>query len=215
MDKRNQTVRISFLLWVFLACLLMRVGCAYGHKLKLFAMTEGKTISGYTYFSGGARPRNLTVSILASSGQKLGEIKTNDKGEFTFAAKYRCDHFLTVESGDGHCARFLIKADELPGDLPSLGNVTPKAAEGPAESPTEETACEDAWPVEMEKVIARALSKQLRPLREQLGRLEEGIRFRDVLGGIGYILGIAGLACYFLARRRAEKNRASAPSPQR
>ncbi|MCV2219504.1 hypothetical protein [Thauera sp. Sel9] len=43
----------------------------------------------------------------------------------------------------------------------------------------------------------------LRLLREDIARLEQRIRLQDILGGIGYILGLAGLSAWFMARRRA------------
>ncbi|WP_114648939.1 carboxypeptidase regulatory-like domain-containing protein [Pseudothauera hydrothermalis] len=42
----------------------------------------------------------------------------------------------------------------------------------------------------------------LRLLREDLSRLEHRIQLRDVLGGLGYIVGLFGLAAWFMARRR-------------
>ena len=51
-------------------------------------------------------------------------------------------------------------------------------------------------------------------LAEQLDRLEDTIRLRDVFGGIGYILGITGIMFYFLGRRKADNNKGSAGSPE-
>lgn len=42
----------------------------------------------------------------------------------------------------------------------------------------------------------------LRLLREDISRLESRIRLQDVIGGIGYIVGIAGIAAWLAARRR-------------
>ena len=46
------------------------------------------------------------------------------------------------------------------------------------------------------------LSKQIRVLRRQIRESDERLRFRDILGGIGFILGLAGVAFYMKARRR-------------
>lgn len=42
----------------------------------------------------------------------------------------------------------------------------------------------------------------VRLLREDIARLEARIRLQDILGGLGYILGLAGLSAWFMARRR-------------
>ena len=47
-----------------------------------------------------------------------------------------------------------------------------------------------------------AVIRQIALLREQLEEQEHKRRLRDVLGGIGYIFGVAGVAFYFLGRRR-------------
>jgi nickel transport protein len=51
----------------------------------------------------------------------------------------------------------------------------------------------------------QALGRQIRGLREQMEGYEEKTRFRDVLGGIGYIVGVAGIAFYFLGRRQQRR----------
>ncbi|NMG65080.1 carboxypeptidase regulatory-like domain-containing protein [Azoarcus indigens] len=47
-----------------------------------------------------------------------------------------------------------------------------------------------------------ATAEALRLVREDIARLEQQIRLRDIIGGIGYIVGIAGIAAWFAARRR-------------
>ena len=53
----------------------------------------------------------------------------------------------------------------------------------------------------IEAIIEAAVARHVGPLRQQIAAYEDKIRWHDVLGGIGYIVGMTGLACYFLARR--------------
>ena len=48
------------------------------------------------------------------------------------------------------------------------------------------------------------LTAELAALRRELRQYEQRIRLRDVLGGIGYIVGMAGVAFYFLGVRRRQ-----------
>lgn len=48
-----------------------------------------------------------------------------------------------------------------------------------------------------------AIERQVIELRREVDRHEQRTRLRDILGGIGYILGLAGVASYVAARRRA------------
>ena len=95
---------------------------AEAHKVKLFAMSEGKTISGYVYFSGGERARNVKVVATDPGGAMLAESTTDEKGEFTLPVTARCDYHLVADLGDGHAASYLIGGKDLPPDLPPCGN---------------------------------------------------------------------------------------------
>ena len=50
-------------------------------------------------------------------------------------------------------------------------------------------------------MIERAVARQIGPVREQLVSYEDKVRWRDVLGGLGYILGITGLALWLRSGR--------------
>ena len=55
-------------------------------------------------------------------------------------------------------------------------------------------------------MIAKAVQRQVRPLRKELTAYREKKNLQDILGGIGYICGIFGLAFFYYARRsRREK----------
>jgi nickel transport protein len=50
-------------------------------------------------------------------------------------------------------------------------------------------------------MIERAVARQVRPLREELMAAQDQARLHDILGGIGYILGLTGIALWWRARR--------------
>ena len=50
-------------------------------------------------------------------------------------------------------------------------------------------------------MIDRTVARHVGPLREQLDAFQDAIRFRDILGGLGWIIGVTGIACYLIARR--------------
>jgi nickel transport protein len=55
----------------------------------------------------------------------------------------------------------------------------------------------------LEEVVNRALARQLAPITEMLTEMTiHKTTLPDVLGGIGYILGIFGLWAYFLSKRK-------------
>ncbi len=165
------------------------------HKLNVFATVEGDAILGECYSSGGGRPEGILVRFLDASGSELGRTHTDAEGRFRFEPKRRTDHIILVETTDGHRAEFVVPADELAPDLAQTD--TPQA--GAAEGSETETG---PLPPDIEKTISEAVSRELRPLRRQLDRLENTVRFRDIVGGIGYIFGLAGVALYFSSRSK-------------
>jgi nickel transport protein len=100
---------------------------------------------------------------------------------------------------DGHVARFEIPASRLPDSL-QAGSVPAAAPEDigtNARTPAPAPDTEIGVP-EMETAMAR----QLLPLSEQIEALQFSIRLHDILGGVGYVVGIFGLFAFMKARSR-------------
>ena len=193
-----------------IALLMFDAGAALAHRLNLFAYAEDATIVGSAYFSGGGAPAGAAVTAYGPDGAVLGQTTTDREGAFTLDATVRTDHRITVETADGHAAEFLVTAAELPARLPPGEAVAPADAAAPTAEPPEPVAAVDAAidDAALEAMISRAVQQQVRPLRQQLAAYSEEIRLRDIIGGIGYILGIFGLAAYAMAlRRRAAPGR--------
>lgn len=170
------------------------------HKIKVFATVEGDKISGYAYLGGGARVKNAAVRILAADDTVLKETVTDTAGAFRFQAKSPVDHRIIVDAGGGHVAEFTVKAAELAELAPS--DTTSPAITVADEAYSHSEIDNRLSTTQLQAVVDKAVARQLRPLREQLDAYQAEVRWRDVLGGIGYIIGIAGIAFYFLGRRQ-------------
>ena len=192
MPERERTrLTLRVVSWIGAALLLGAPAPAHSHNARLFATAEGSVITGYAYASSGERLSSVTVHVEDPKGQHLGETRTAVDGAFRFDASRQCDHLLVLDPADGHGAQFRIKAADLVFPPAPADRASEPA---PSVGPTHEADLQDA--------VSAAVARQLRPLREQLDRLENRIRFRDVLGGVGYLVGVAGLAFYFLGVRR-------------
>ncbi len=199
------------LLLLVLLTSLLSADRAFAHKTHVFAYVQGKAIQGEVYFSGGSPAREATVAMFDPSGKKLGEATTDEKGEFSYQPRVRCDHRVVFDSGDGHAAEYTVAGGELPADLPTPANPAPQAetTEKPDadESPVElVTQSPEPNEKELHATIEAAVARQIIPLRKQLDRYEQKTRLRDILGGIGYILGLMGLTYYLLSRRNQKSD---------
>jgi nickel transport protein len=184
-------------------------GSVSAHTLYVFAHAEGKVIQGKAYFRGQVPAQDVTVTALDPAGQEIGKTTTDQQGAFSLEARFRCNHRLLADTGDGHGGEFTITAAELPEDLPARGealqsppatttNVATNTAAG-GESTAETGAVASAEHAH-QQILA-----ELARLREQLSQYEQRVRLQDVLGAIGYILGVTGLASYYLASRRKRR----------
>lgn len=59
---------------------------------------------------------------------------------------------------------------------------------------------------ELERALEQAVARQLLPLREALAEAQAQASFRDLLGGLGYIAGLAGLGLWWTRRRQQRES---------
>lgn len=182
-----------------LAAILWAPASAAAHSLRLFAEGDGTVIRGSVYFHGGNPAVDVLVTAFGPEDRKLGEARTDAQGAFTLPVRYRCDYRLLASTADGHGAEYPVAAEGLSASLPPLGAETDSPV-GEAASPADE-------PPPADDDLA-AIRSQLSALREQLAAYEHRTRLRDVVGGIGYILGLAGIGFYVAARRAARAGNA-------
>ncbi|MBS3764851.1 MAG: hypothetical protein KGZ25_16240 [Planctomycetes bacterium] len=194
--------QITLLIPLFAAVLCSIPRPALAHKMNVFASPEGKKIKGFVYFPGGGRATGVEVVLKAADGKTLDRTKSDDNGEFEFTMRRRMSYRVICESPDGHRAEFEVAAESLPDDLTETDGVKGSIEEErPADeqwSPEEKTkGLEEET---LERIVERAVQRQVRPLGEELDRTRAKIRLQDILGGIGYILGILGITSYLLSR---------------
>ncbi len=187
-----------------LALLLLSMsGTVLAHKLQVFASADGARIEGSAYFGGGGAAPGAQISILDADGKTLAEPVPDAQGRFSFQAQAPVDHVVVARTGDGHKAEWRVTASELAAGFP--GSAVPAArvpALSPGSMPTPAAVEASARPdPTLVASIEQAVSRQVAPLRQELMAAQDQARLRDILGGIGYILGIAGLAAWWRARR--------------
>jgi nickel transport protein len=184
---------------------------AQAHKLRVFAAAEGPLITGSAYFAGGGAAGGARIRVLDAQGRTLAEPTPDAAGRFSYRAQAAADLLILAETGDGHRAEWRIPASDLAGSFPTEGTGTPEQpAAPPAAAPTAPAAAPPTpAPTGLDPLLTAAIegavARQIRPLREELQSFQEQARLRDVLGGIGYILGLMGLALWWRSRRTAAR----------
>jgi len=178
------------------------------HKIRIFAWQDGASIVTESKFSKGRPAQNATVSVFAiETGENLLSGTTDTKGFFSFPIPKTDTKELKiiVDGGDGHknSWNYALENSESLTDnsVPSSMVETNSSSQLP-KKPTYEKDIEKnilpaITPSELTRIIETTLDKQLAPIRRTLAEnSEKGPSLQDILGGIGYILGLAGIAAY-------------------
>ncbi|HCO55090.1 MAG TPA: cobalt ABC transporter permease [Pelagibacterium sp.] len=175
-------------LWPTLFTLVVMTGPALAHNLILEAYPFGETIAGEAFFSDGVMVGESVVEIIGPDGERIGEVLTDPHGSFSYTPTESLDLTFRLDAGAGHVAEATVAAKTLDVQHPPTSGRSVVA-------PVRLSAG-------VEAEIAAVIREQLRPMRQDLARYSAHSSYPVVLGGIGYIVGLAGLGFVVMARRR-------------
>lgn len=193
-----------------LSLMLCLASYAQAHKVNIFASLDGNMIVGRVYFSGGGVAEDVDVDVSSQDGLKVATVKTNAKGEFLFIPKIKdAQYMFSVDTGDGHAAKTTVAVGSVPVQAAAVKQRPPTLIQlqGKADAQATQQAQGNSQhlaidPSIIADVVAMELSKQLLPLSERIDRYESRLRFTGIVGGIGFIVGIAGVAAFIMSRRQ-------------
>lgn len=181
--------------------LFVPVSSAFAHKVYLFAWIDGDTVYTDSYFSSKKKVHNGTIRVL-DKGNELLQGKTNEKGEFSFKIPDNIGNKalkLILESSMGHRAEYLLTGEDISG------------YQDDSEQSTDNTVFEKASSLNVnadmtviKEMMEEVVDARLKPVTRALAKIQEekGPGITEIVGGIGYIIGIMGIALYFRSRRK-------------
>lgn len=192
-------ILFTFCLLVSVFCLLPSVSQA--HKVRIFAYSEGEVIVGETAFSGGRAVKNSEIIVQdVASDRILLTCRTDDRGQFRFqipeeAREKQLNLRVIINAGEGHRGEWLLEAADYLTNEKILSEG--KTSYSKLISTDEEL---------IRRVVEEAMDKKLSPIKHMLAEvMNQKPSFQDILGGIGYIFGIAGIAAYFKSKQGEKK----------
>ncbi len=195
---------------VTLLCSFATLPAAHAHKVTVFAWAEGDRVFTQSKFSGGKMVKAGKVEVFDSGGNLLLEGRTDDNGAFAFKAPAIADLKIVLTAGMGHQNSWLLSAADLGQD-----ELTPRVTHASPSDPTvSETprasvpagAGPDLTTREIEAIVARQLEEKITPLMRMVAASQEkGPTMGDIVGGIGYIIGLVGLGAYVRCRKERRR----------
>ena len=194
-----------------LVLVLFTVQPGQGHRLLLMAWLQGELLMVETAFGDGSMGAGIQVTVVDAVTEELILSGHSDQEGF-FEAALPAEAFtrgnplrVSASDGAGHLARQTIKAEELrsaqPQPAPSEKKEISRATGSPENGPpfNEEL---------MRRIVGEAVRQEVAPLRREILALEQSRPgLTEILGGIGYIIGMASLGAWLLRRKNPPGNK--------
>jgi len=205
----------------FIACMLLAI-CAFAnsadaHKVNIFAYVQDGKVHAEGYFADGSKCRNSVIEVVDDkTGKKLLEGNTDDNGQYSFDIPHATALKLILYAGLGHQNEYVLSEEEVRAGLPLSKKMTDKktgqvniAAHEPKlikreDVPGVQATINQPAPAEdMEALVGKVVDSKLEPVMRILVKLQEQSEkpgLTEIVGGIGYIIGIIGIIGYFKGR---------------
>lgn len=206
-SKRKQAGMLLLLSVVFFAILATP---AHAHRVNVFAWVEGDTVHTESSFAGGREVKSGKITVYDDkTGEKLLEGQTDDKGKFSFKLPRHAPLRIEMVAGMGHKNEWIVPLTEI---TAAGGSVAASSDEAPGETDsTPAPQIADASMAEVdaariEKAVEKVMDRKLAPVVRMLAESRQHrTTLQDVIGGIGYIVGMAGLGIYIHYRRKIKE----------
>ncbi|GBE03088.1 hypothetical protein BMS3Abin08_02543 [bacterium BMS3Abin08] len=186
--------------------LLLVSSTVFAHKVSVYAYAEDGKVFAEGYFSDGTRTRNSLIEVFdAKTGEKLLEGKTDNDGKFSFKIPKSTSLKLVLHASMGHRNDYTLDEDEVKEAMGiQESGVKTRKTESKPQSTAPLTAASGVSSSEIEAIVSKTMDRKLQPVIRMLVKLQENSEkpgITEILGGIGYIIGLMGIVMYFKSRR--------------
>ncbi|MBQ7608395.1 MAG: hypothetical protein IJU76_10570 [Desulfovibrionaceae bacterium] len=167
---------MRYILPLLLALLISQP--AQAHRLNIFAQVANDMVVVTTNFGKDRPARNVPVSVRIQDTVVLSGT-TDSSGSFAFPWKNLDTSqtlSITANAGEGHIANWTLE----PSDFPKEG----------------------AKSDDLRSIIREEISQAILPLRQELAASTAGPSLKDILGGLGWIVGVTCLLYALQTKRR-------------
>lgn len=195
-----KSILIGLVLLIFLS------SAALAHKVNLFAYAEDGMVYTESYFSDGRKVMNSTVEVFDAKKNKLLLTgKTDKNGEFSFKIPQATGLRIVLTASMGHKNEYLLSKDEVKdalGMVKASDKSLPESM-GKEKKETSPKSMTQIYDNQLEAIVEQVVEKKTAPIMRKLIKIEKQIQkpsLQEILGGIGYILGLMGIGIYLKHR---------------
>lgn len=195
---------------LLLLAILLLGAPAFAHGLNIFAWLENGQILVQCDFGQGRPAVNAHITVYDSVDKKeLTQGQTSAQGKFSFTVPevIRQGHGLTIvaDAGQGHRGEWSMDASELYAAAALTAGFEHSALQnghGDASTPGTPLPQAAVPGQQLRAIIDEALELKLAPIRREIAALSaSGPTIAEIVGGIGWIIGLVGIGLYFKSRK--------------
>lgn len=159
----------------------------FAHKINIFSYKEGNKIFVEGYFADGKPCKNSEIIVFDENGGKIIEGKTNPEGIFSFDIPETSKIKIVLVADMGHKVETEMQLKDKP---PEKQNI--KESKKIEEKQIQTNIDEE----KIKKIVEESVEKAINPVLKEIEKEKQRIKIQDIIGGIGYILGILGIILY-------------------
>lgn len=175
------------------------------HRVNIFAYVEGDQIHVECGFSRTQKVRQGKIEVYDSvSKKKILEGSTDNEGLFFFPVSQEMkdskhDLVIRILAGEGHQNEWVLPSIEIDSATifkPQVPKISTTTLSDTPEIPVSVNQ-ESVTKSDVELIVNEALDVKLAPVKQMLAEnLTSDPTFKDIVGGLGWILGLIGIAAY-------------------
>ena len=197
-------------LWMTFLILFLTAGSGHAHRVNVFAYLDGDAVEVEASFPGGRPCVDCAVKFIdPATSKQIMSGRTDAKGQLRVQipdTPLSAGLEVVLDAGQGHRASWLLLPEDItPSAEPDSAGGLPAAVPEPEIKQAQSLKNGNSVTMDKDELVAlidRAVGRQLAPLKRMLVKENEP-DLRDIIGSIGYLVGIAGIVAWMRSRRKA------------
>ncbi len=177
---------------------------AFAHKINLFITQVEDRIEGEGFFADGSPCKNCEITVFDPSEKEILKIKTDEKGKFSFSLPQKVERVkIILSAGEGHIVEKTVTIKRESKEKKDISKIEADKKRESENNLLVDEKLKESFTELNSRIIN--LEAEVKALREEMLNLRKDmqkIAYRDIIGALGYLLGIFAII-YFIKKRHA------------
>jgi len=205
-----------FLTWskffptVLLLCVFFAPAPALAHHLGVFAYVNDRDIVVTASFGHNRPAVGGEVSVKSGTGKLLFQGKTDGRGMLRFPRPQLMPGEtvkITVSGGPGHQGSWTMTPADLGNDAAATETPTGSVQTTKPNTPPLPPSLSKEEQKYLSQLVSKAVAREIEPLKAMMARqMESGPSLQNIIGGIGWLVGLGGLAAAWASRKKDKRH---------